>query len=538
MYGCFRLENLNDGRDVFVTSHDMLTRTLSLHVRHDFAVPDVFVQGSLEEIEEALWIGASIQQSVRTRRSHDEVRKITEIKDVEMQRIQGTYQEQLMKLLDDIRSVTLERDRLQREYGEGLKEARGVERGIVEREWEEKMRLLRAEHDVLSSRYEGLEARRRVLEESRAKDIQEAVQRTEGLMEKVVAAKQDQLVRMESAYQRLSEAMTRQTEEIAKLSGVVGKRGANVKTKGSDYEEEFGEKLRRHFGVCRGFSLKDTCLGSGHEMDFSMGLEGEVVLWELKNYGGVVPKAEVEKFLRDLKENPQAKIGVMVSRGTDIYGKTGTGPMMVEFEGEKMMVYLSKFEEFCGEEEGRVFHMLGGLFRIWWQYHHESVDTFDRADMIRELERAVEELGKRRTEWRRHKAHLDEMGRWTADLLEESEGRLDRLLKRAKSVQEDSETHRRGGGEPLVIPEGVFRDSGEEKERSWIQSVMRVCVPGGDMEVRELVELLSAHHKLSKDTIRSNVMSIIRDSAVVKKGVVKYIRGISKYVEPCAIRMG
>ena len=127
------------------------------------------------------------------------------------------------------------------------------------------------------------------------------------------------------------------------------------------------------------------------------------------------------------------------------------------------------------------------------------------------------------------------MGRWTADLLEESEGRLDRLLKRAKNVQESRGTG--GSVEPLVIPEGVFRDSGEEKERSWIQSVMRVCVPGGDIEVRELVELLSGQHKLSKDTLRSNVMSIIRDSAVVKKGVVKYIRGISKYVEPCAIRI-
>ena len=537
MYGCFRLEHLNNGRDVSIIAHDMLTRTISLHVRQDFVVPDVFMKGGVEEIEEALWIGATMQQSVRTRRSNDEVRKLTELKDMEIQRIQGTYQEQLTKLLDDIRSVTLERDRLQMEYGEGLKEARGVERGVVEREWEEKMRVLRKEHELVLNRYEGLEARKRVLEETRHADIQEAVRRTEELMEKVVVAKQEQLTRMESAYQRLSEAMMKQTEEIARLSGVVGKRGANVKTKGSDYEEEFGEKLRRHYGVCRGFSLKDTRLGSGHEMDFSMGLEGEVVMWELKNYGAVVPKAEVDKFLRDLKENPQTKIGVMVSRATDIYGKTLTGPMMVEFEGEKMMVYLSRFEEFCGEDEGRVFHMLGGLFRIWWQYHHESVDTFDRADMIRELERAVEELAKRRTEWRRHKAHLDEVSRWTADLLEESEGRLDRLLKRAKNVQEGDNGGQRAGGEPLVIPEGVFRDSGEEKERGWIQSVMQVCVPGGEMEVRELVELLSGYHKLSKDTIRSNVMSVVRDSAVVKKGVVKYIRGISKYVEPCAIRM-
>ena len=207
--------------------------------------------------------------------------------------------------------------------------------------------------------------------------------------------------------------------------------------------------------------------------------------------------------------------------------------MLTEFDGDKMMIYINKFEEFCGEDENRVFQMLGSLFRIWWEYHREETNTFDRAEMVRELEKAVEEIAKRRTDWRRHKAHLDEIGRWTADLLDESEGRLDRLLKKARN-SEDSGT---GVERPLVIPEGVFRDSGEEKEVAWIKSIMKVCEPGGEIEVRELVDLLGAHHKLSKDTIRSNVMSIIRDVAVVKKGVVKYIRGISKFVPPSQIKL-
>jgi hypothetical protein len=66
---------------------------------------------------------------------------------------------------------------------------------------------------------------------------------------------------------------------------------------------------------------------------------------------------------------------------------------------------------------------------------------------------------------------------------------------------------------------------------------MKVCVAGGEIEVRELVELLSAHHKLSKDTIRTNIMSIIKDTAVIKKGVVKYIKGISKFVPECQIKI-
>lgn len=512
-----------------------MSRQINLHVSQGFVVPDVFVGGTMEEVEEALWLGATIQNSVRTRRSNDEVRKISELKDAEISRIQATYNEKLTKLLDDIRTVSNEKDKLGTAHAEGLKEARGSERDAVGREWEEKMRGLRREHEILVARYDALEVRRRILEESREKDIHDAVERTETLMEKLVSAKQEQLMKMELAWEKLNEMMGKQTEEISRLSGTLSKRGANVKTKGSDYEEEFHEKLARAFGLCKGFKLKDTRLGMGHEMDFSMEMEEQTIMWELKNYSSIVPKAEVDKFLRDLKENPQAKVGVMISRATDIYSKAGSGPLLTEFDGDKMMIYISRFEEFCGDDEGRVFQMLTALFRVWWQYHREDNGAFDRVELVRELEKAVEDIGRRRTDWRRHKAHLDELSRWAADLLDESEGRLDRLLKKARN-EYDTDVHG-GFGDTLVIPEGVFRDSGEEKEVSWIRSIMRVCVPSGEIEVRELVELLTAHHKLSKDTIRSNIMSIIRDSAVIKKGVVKYIKGVSKFVPECLIKI-
>ena len=187
------------------------------------------------------------------------------------------------------------------------------------------------------------------------------------------------------------------------------------------------------------------------------------------------------------------------------------------------MIYLNRMEEFCGEDESRIFHSLMAIFRIWWNYHREEDRGWDRMEMVRELEKAVEDITTRRTEWRRHKAHLDEITRWTMDLLEETETRLDRLLKRANASGsaniDDSST---------PLPEGLFRDTREEKDLTWIRSIMQVCSVGGEMEVRELVELLSATHKLSKDTIRSNVMAIIQDSAVIKKGIVKFIKGISK----------
>jgi hypothetical protein len=466
---------------------------------------------------------------VKTRRANDDIRRLTDSKNKEIERIQSQYTSQLSRLNDEITALNAEKTAASSELMERIKNAQRLERDACTKDAEESIRLLRKEHDILLARYETLDARRRSLEESRAQDIQEAVQRTEELMEKIVASKQEQLQKMETAYERLQDSITKQTDEIVKLSTNLGKRAANVKTKGNDYEEQFGERLKRYYGLGSGFGLRSTGLGAGHEMDFAMDLEGHVVMWELKHYTSVVPKQEVDKFLRDLKENAQANVGVMISRTTDIHGKNGAGPLVCEFDGTKMMIYINRFEEFCGDDEYRVFSMLLGMFRIWWEYHHEENNGFDRVEVIRELERAVEELAKRRTDWKRHRAHLDEIGRWTTDLIDECEDRIDRILKKVRNVQEIAA--------PITIPDSVFRESGEEKERIWVNSIMKVCVADGEIEVRELVELLKSHHKLSSDTIRTNIMSVVRDTAVIKKGIIKYIKGISKFVPPCTIQL-
>lgn len=499
-------------------------KQIILHVRPEFELPAALQKASLEEVEEILVIGANVQGMIRTRRSTAEIQKVTEMKDAEIARIQGSYQEKLGKLVEELRSVSEEKERVALEYTDKMKESIGMERETMAIGYEEKLRALRAEHEAVSSRLYAVEAARRVTEEARDRDIASAVARTEETMVKLVEAKEAELERMRGAYERMNESIRKQTEELGKLSTSLGKRAANVRTKGSDYEEEFGGKLRRHFGVGRGFTLTDTRLnGAGHAMDYSMTMEGHVVMWELKNYSATVPKAEVDKFLRDMKENSQCQIGVMISRSTDIYGKAAMGPMLTEFDGEKMMIYLSRFEEFCGDDEGRVFQMLMSLFRIWWEYHREENAMFDREELVRELEKAVEDMSRRRTEWRRHKAHLEEISRWTTDLLDESEMRMDRLLKRARNTEAlDAEM------ESVEYPDDVFRESKEDKDQQWMQSIMRVCAVGGEIEVRELVELLSQHHRLSRDTIRSNVMAVIRDDAVFKKSVVKYVRGICK----------
>ena len=76
---------------------------IQLHVTQSFVLPDVYLCGSVEEIEEALYIGALTQQTIQTRRSNDEVRDVEARHQVELQRIQAQYQDKLVELQEDIR---------------------------------------------------------------------------------------------------------------------------------------------------------------------------------------------------------------------------------------------------------------------------------------------------------------------------------------------------------------------------------------------------------------------------------------------------
>lgn len=510
-------------RFIIKLSYKMTTKYIHLAVSSAFVPPAVYTSGSPNEIEEALYIGATIQSTVKTRHATNEVKHITEQKNAEISAIQISYTDKLNKLSADLRTVTEEKETLTAQYNDTIREAKEKEHSLVAKEWEQKQNSLRKELEIITMRYEALEAHKRILEDNRSKDINEAVQRTEQFMDKLVSSKQEQLTKLEQAYNKLNDVIGKQSDEMTKLSSLLGKRSVNVKVKGNDYEEEFNQKLKRHYSVCNGFALKDTRLGSGHEMDLSMEMEGHVILWELKNYTSTVPKGEVDKFLRDLKENPQATVGVMVSRLTDISGKSQSGLLQTEFDGNKMMIYISKFEEFCGEEEAKVFGMLSSLFRIWWQYHRSEEGGFDREEIVRELEGAIQTISKRRTDWRRHKSHMEEAIRYTSELLEDAENSLDRILKKAKNHHVEV---------TVGAPTSVFRETTDEKETIWINSIMNVCKEAekdtdkGEIEVRELVELLSKHHKISKDSIRSNVMSVIKDTAIEKRGVVKVIKGL------------
>jgi len=102
-------------------SNHTMQKSIQLQVTHSFVLPDVYRSGTAEEVEEALWVGAMTQQSIKTRRSNDEVRVIETRHQAELQHIQMNYQEKLSALQEDIRLITAEKDRINAEYSNGIK---------------------------------------------------------------------------------------------------------------------------------------------------------------------------------------------------------------------------------------------------------------------------------------------------------------------------------------------------------------------------------------------------------------------------------
>lgn len=233
--------------------------------------------------------------------------------------------------------------------------------------------------------------------------------------------------------------------------------------------------------------------------------------------------------MRDLKGNELAKIGVMVSRRTDIVGRggggSGCGDITVDFYDDKMMIFLNRFEG-C-DDEGRVLQMLACLFRTWWEQGKVGMDM-DRIGLMREIEKGVEEVAVRRKEWRLHKSKMEEIVRWIGGMLEESEGRLEKLLDRVKGMVVV------GGGEGGMMDDegisGVFRDVDDRRSNDIIQNIMKVCKisGGGSIELREIVEGLvdGGYYTVSRDTVRSYVMSVLRDEVVGRRGAVKTVMGL------------
>jgi hypothetical protein len=508
-------------------------RAISIMVGKDFKVPALYTSESVDDIQDALWIGAMVQQQMRAYKSDGAVVELTE-----------EYERKITELREGLgeRISELERERseLEAKMVAAVRSARADGGEVVRRELEEEMRRL-------EERIVGIEERKRILEESRGADIDRAVSGERAAMERLVSEKEREISRMESVVKRLEEAIGRQSEEIRGMGAALVKRvnlaggGGNVKVKGSLFETEFHERLVEAYGTVRDFDLRDTARGGGHEGDLIMNIEGEQIMWELKDYSSDVPKKEVDKFVRDMRDCKGARVGVMVSKTTGIMGKHGA--LAIEIQDGRLLIFVNRFEEWEAGGcigGGGLFQILLQLFRLWWKVGAalSGEDGEDKGEEVEALQRRLEEgfvlitkyvgeMKTRRTEWRTHKGRMEETLRWVGGLLDDTEVKLERLLR---CLQEEAG----GGGDE--DGEGVNEEKGTEnsifisdkKEAEWIKAVKSLCKVevGGVVELIEIETALAEMRKTSRDTARAHILKIVRPECIEKKGAKKVIVGL------------
>jgi hypothetical protein len=489
-----------------------MSKSFEITVSHGFRIPKVYKSQDPRLVEEALLLGAYIQEHVHTQRATDEMKTVLEESQREWEVQMAEKDEELHAIQQELATLQTTLQTQRREWSEAQTTLRKEERRLVSLELERDM-------EALKSRCQVAEERKQALESSRDADMQRVEQQTRSLLQQTLAVREEQVRTSQSTLAQLQEAYHRQAEELKGLNDFLRRKITNVRVKGSEYESTFRDLLTRTFGLTEQFALTETARnGVGHAGDFLMKTGGNSILWELKDYDRPVPKQEVEKFQRDMKETKDVRVGVMISRGTEITGKVRQGDREVEFLEGKLLVYLSRFE-FMGDEQ-TTLQSLFPLFRVWWELARDDEETDHLEETIRALEKVLEESVRKKTEWRVHRSRMEETLRWMSEMVEDTEEALRLTLKRIQT---------RHGVASLALPEGIFRDAVlDDKTHEMLCLLLDAFEPGeGETPLADMSDVLSKQKGISKETARKYILATLLDTAVVAtKGKPTMIRGL------------
>jgi hypothetical protein len=526
-YTCAQLIRLNpkveisyktytDGKMPFETVY------LNIALSAGFQVPKVYLSDSKADCEEALLLGAFVQQHVRTQRATGDLKAQQEAAAAELAALRATKDAELAAAKAELATAqTAAQQAAQAAQAAHQKSLQDATR-LARREERDQTQLeMQAAVEKAQQRCEAAEERRRLLEAERAADIAAAEERVRGLLQHTLTIREEQVRSGQEALKALEAAYKAQVEEIRALNDFVRRKTQNAKLKGNEFEEAFRGHLLKAFSILEGFEIVDTAKnGIGHAGDFLIRFQGRETLWEVKNYDKIVQKSEVEKFRRDMLENKAVQVGVMISKSTDIVGKVAKGYRELEFVEGKLLVYVSRFE--MHEDPVEFLQSLLPLFQIWWESQREDETAAVLADTLKELERLLGDLTRKRTEWRVHKARLEETTRWMAEVVEDAEARVESLLRLMRAGQTV------GGG--LEVPEGIFRSlHADDRIRETVGIVLEAYAPGeGEVRLNDLAELLAAKRSLAKTTAKQHILAALQDAVVISApGKPTLVRGLS-----------
>jgi hypothetical protein len=478
-----------------------------------------FDSASPEEAAAALKLGAALYTHAASLKAGEAVAALEAKQALELAAVRAAAEERITAVQKELEAATADRTAAQQRAAT-LLETQRTEWTAASTAEKDRLatshaaRLAESQKELAAQqeRFKALEERLSTLRAGRDDDVRHAEERTRVLLQVALDGKT-------AAIQVMKEAHERQAEELRALGDLLRKKvAANSRTKGTDYENEFRDRLIQAFGVGENFRLVDSARsGIGHAGDYLMNWGDHTLLWEVKNYDHPVPTKEVEKFRRDMKENAQVRVGVMISRQSPITGMMTSGDRAVEFLDGKLYIYLSNFESMSDDTLPNLLH----LFRVWWKADHGVAEEEDDAKIaaVRSVERLHGEATRAKTEWRLHKSRMDDALRWMSERVEETEARLRSTLNALQGAVSSAE-----------VPEGVFRDAtGNEKLLLDIQTIVRHTEVTIDAKCKlnDLARVFAKERGMSESTAASHIAAVLADSSLERAvGKPTWVRGL------------
>lgn len=543
------------------------TKTVSLKVPYNFDLPEFYETASPLETVEALIIGQSLYATVKAASTNHEIQKIEEEKERQIAKLKEEATEKITAQEQQLQKIETELKEKKRDHAQQIQalevqqeQAKQLEREAANQLASFKIKALEGELQTTKQEYvnqiqtitltlkqeeqlklaaekekaeravkaleqnieqlkaanQTLQDRKLDLETNRDRDIQTAALQASVAVEKLLAEKDKALAqaredlkatnqRNEQQFNTFNELIRQQTEEIRNLKDGINKKSSNVKTKGNEFEAVLRQKLINAYGSVPGFSLRNTGKSSqGHAGDLIQVWLDNQLLWEFKDYSHSVPDEEVKKFKRDMIENAEVMIGIMVSRYTAITGKVSQGDFHVEFMEGKMLIYISDFNRLSDE----ILPLLKILFQFYWHSGNKLEEDEGKINAIRQIEKLHKSIDERKKEWRNHKAHQENAIRFTAELVEDMETSLKRLLNDLQGTVERIQD----------VPENIFREHiGDEKAKEKIQHILACAEydPLGSIELNKLAEEYAKRRgTLTRDTAKDHIKSVLLDTAI------------------------
>ena len=412
----------------------------------------------------------------------------------------------------------------------------------VRKKTDQEIAQIKREREETEERLEQITKKVRRLEQDQSIH-EDRIRQEERRNREEIAKEKD--ARIQALEQQLRESSKTLTEGFQALKEQMIRNTTGSTNKGKEGEAHVEELLKLAYGSAPSFDLNPVAK-EGHKGDFLMEYEGAKLLWEVKNYSRMVNKEEVEKLHRDMRENPEAAVGIMISLQTGIVGHTKAGDIDIEFigtststSGIRCIVYISNFHQ----RQDKVFYLqsLRPLFDLVAKQSQQS-GSADAAAMAEEETENSKELDALRARsilvqnllathqaqiqrqfnsLTNHKKRSEQMFAELQSLVRESEGHVRELLRVIIGNGDVSLT----SGALKNLSERIFKKTNatemNEKERTFLLWLLSVTDEDeyGQITIKDLVDKARASEEaFPEKEVRGYRETLFQDVAWQKGG--------------------